>query len=229
MQNLDEFVRYALGVCQNRFLMWETFVAVTKPARMAEIGVWKGEFAARILKACPSLDTYYMIDPWAKLPDWNKPWNVDMETFADVYQEAMAATDFAASKRAVLRGRTVEKGPEIPDESLDFAYIDGDHTLRGISIDLITIWDKIKPGGHIGGDDLSPNIWGHSKEFEPTLVFPFALYFAEAKCAPIYLLDHGQFLIAKPAVNEAPGFRLADLTGRYGDPSLRRQMMVVQG
>jgi hypothetical protein len=229
MDNLDDFARHALGVCQNRFLIWETFLAVTKPQTMAEIGVWKGEFAARILRACPSIETYFMIDQWAKLPDWNKPWNVDMETFAAVYREAMAATEFAAGKRAVLRGRTLEKAPEIADAGLDFVYIDGDHTLRGISIDLIVIWDKIKPGGHIGGDDLSPNIWGHPQEFEPTLVFPFALYFAEAKQAPIYLLEHGQFLIAKPAESERSGFRVIYHTGRYGDPSLRRQLMVLRG
>jgi len=208
---------------RDRFHLWETVIGTVQPRAMAEIGVWKGEFAARILSACPSVQSYYMVDPWASLPDWNKPWNVDSVTFADVYAEAMAVTEFAAGRRKVLRGRTTEVVPEIPDDSLDFVYVDGDHTLRGISIDLITMWDKVRPGGLIGGDDLCPSIWQHERNFEPTLIFPFVVYFAEARRAPIYLLDHYQFLIQKP---DGPSdFSCIDLTGgRYSERSLRRQL-----
>ena len=30
-----------------------------------------------------------MIDPWEKLPDWDKPFNVEQELFDDIYQEAI--------------------------------------------------------------------------------------------------------------------------------------------
>jgi len=205
----------------DRIDLWDRALAAIRPGSMAEVGVWKGEFAARYLRACPFIHTYFMIDPWAKLPDWNKPWNVDTAAFEAVYREALAATDFAGERRRVLRGRTVEAAPRIQDQSLDFAYIDGDHTLRGIAVDLIAMWDKVKPGGFIGGDDLCASIWQHSKEYEPTLVFPFALYFAEAKQVPIYLLDHQQFLIHKTG---GEAFVCADLTGKYGDRSLRRHL-----
>lgn len=40
------------------------------------------------------------------------------------------------------------------DESLQFVWIDGDHTGTTVYNDLIGFWDKIKPGGYIGGDDI---------------------------------------------------------------------------
>jgi len=44
---------------------------------MAELGVYRGDFAAEILQSCEGLTAYYMIDPWRHLNDWNKPANQD--------------------------------------------------------------------------------------------------------------------------------------------------------
>lgn len=160
-----------------------------------------------------------MVDPWANLPDWNKPFNVDAEMFDDVYAEAMDKTAFASRRVVVLRGRLKEVIDEIPDESLDFAYIDGDHTLRGITIDLIRLFPKMKRNGLIGGDDFTPNPWQHDTRFEPTLVCPFSIYFAEAMDIPIVALPFSQFLIQKRA---DASFSFVDLTGKYSDLSLNK-------
>jgi len=117
--------------------------------------------------------------------------------FKDVYAEALLKTDFAASRRIVLRGRTSAVIDQIPDQSLDFAYIDGDHTLRGITVDLIQVLPKIKDGGLIGGDDFVNKPWQDDAAYEPTLVCPFAVYFAEAMGFPFVALPHKQFLIQK--------------------------------
>ncbi len=79
----------------------------------------------------------------------------------------------------------------------------------------------MKAGGFIGGDDFAKTIWQHATQFEPTLVFPYAVYFAEAVGAPIYALPHRQFLIEK----NGGGFRFEDLVGSYPDRSLRHQML----
>jgi len=157
-----------------------------------------------------------MIDPWAHLPDWNKPFNVDDQTFEEVSAEALLKTDFAARLRIVLRGRTSVVIDEIPDQSLDFAYIDGDHTLRGITLDLIQVLPKIKDGGLIGGDDFINKPWQHRAAYEPTLVCPFAVYFAEAMRLPFVALPHKQFLIQKAADT---AFSFVDLAGTYSDLS----------
>lgn len=199
--------------------LWSRFLRAQRTRVMAEIGVWKGDFAADVLKTAPGLETYYMIDPWASLPDWNKPFNVGSEAFDDIYREMDAKTAFAAHKRRILRGRTKEVIDEIPDKSLDFAYVDGDHTLRGITIDLIKVWPKIRSGGFIGGDDFTTTPWQHDVKFEPTMVCPFSVYFAEAMNVPIIALGHGQFLIQK---DEISGFSFCDPTGQYSDLSLNK-------
>ena len=203
----------------SRFDLWLRLLHSSPMECAAEIGVWKGDFAKVILSNFSNLTKYYMIDPWAHLPDWNKPFNVDHRSFEDVYAKALVKTDFAASRRIVLRGRTSAVIDEIADHSLDFAYIDGDHTLRGITIDLIEVLPKVKDGGLIGGDDFINKPWQHGAAYEPTLVCPFAVYFAEAMRLPFVALPHKQFLIQKAA---GAGFSFVDLVGTYLDLSLKK-------
>jgi hypothetical protein len=192
-----------------------------KFTEIAEIGVLRGNFAFQILSSCPLVINYYMIDPWRNLDDWNKPANKDNSTFEKIYKEALSKTEFASSKRKILRGKTVEVIDKIENESLDFIYIDGDHTLKGITIDLINCWNKIRENGFIIGDDFCPSIWQHKRSYEPTLVFPFAVYFAEAMKANIYGLPFNQFLIVK----EKSGFNFMNFTNAdYQNTNLLQQL-----
>ena len=52
-----------------------------------------------MLRNCPGITRYYMLDPWEHLEDWNKPSNVDQSTFDDFHAQAMAKTDFAAERQ----------------------------------------------------------------------------------------------------------------------------------
>jgi hypothetical protein len=202
-----------------RLDLWGSFARASGVGRVAEIGVWTGRFAERLLDHCPGIDAYYMIDPWRHLDAWNKPANKDDSEFEEIFREAMRRTEAHSAKRTVLRGTTREMVRDLPD-GLDFVYVDGDHTLRGITVDLVSVFPKVREGGWIGGDDFQPSIWQHGEEYEPTLVFPFAVYFAEAMDVPIYGLPHRQFLIEK----SAGGFEFVDLTGRFGELELRGQL-----
>ncbi|HEX5810349.1 MAG TPA: class I SAM-dependent methyltransferase, partial [Anaerolineales bacterium] len=214
----DEF-RNVVSGASSRFELWEQIIKDLNAEVVAEIGVWKGAFAKHMLKRCETIRRYYMIDPWANLPDWNKPFNVSPTAFNDVYAEAMQVTEFAAEKRTVLRGVSREVIDRILDESLDAGYIDGDHTLRGITIDLIKVLPKIKEGGLLGGDDFKTEPWQEDPRYEPTLVCPFSVYFAEAMNLPIVALPFNQFVIQK---RNDSAFSFIDLTGQYQNLSLCR-------
>lgn len=216
-------VRSVAAAAKSRFDIWIRLISLAGIEQMAEIGVWKGEFAEAMLRACSEIRTYYMIDPWRHLEQWNKPLNVDDRSFQAAYGDALRRTEFAAARRVVLRGASLEAIDSIADGSLDFVYIDGDHTLRGITIDLVAWYAKVKPGGYLGGDDLCPTIWRQSRQFEPTLVFPFARYFAEAAGAVLFCFPFDQFLICKPP-NGRSKFSFVDCTGEYGDASLLPQL-----
>ena len=205
----------------SRLDLWQSWLATYNVRSVAEIGVWEGDFASEMLRGCPSISAYYMIDPWAHLEEWDKPFNVSADRFEEVYRSAMQRTAFAADKRKVLRGRTLDVIGQIPDRSLDFAYVDGDHTLGGITADLISVLPKMNPGGVIGGDDFRPIPWSQGAGFEPTLVFPFAVNFALAIGATIYALPFEQFLMVLGAGQKREHGEFVDLTGEYRSLSLR--------
>lgn len=206
----------------NRFDFCINLIDEFKLKKVAELGVYKGNFAQKVLSKNQHIEKYTMIDPWRNLTAWNKPANTDNDTFEKFYQETLEKTDFAKEKRIILRGKTTEIISQIQDNAYDFVYIDGDHTLKGISIDLINLWPKVNENGFIVGDDFSRTIWQHNQKFEPTMVFPFAVYFAEAVNAKIYGLPYGQFILVK----EQSGFEFIDLTGgKYSSLELRTQFI----
>lgn len=69
------------GAWTSRFDIWIDFLTFHRVEHMVEVGVFKGEFAERMLRGVQSLLCYHMIDPWIHLEDWNKPANKDNETF----------------------------------------------------------------------------------------------------------------------------------------------------
>lgn len=208
--------------CPDRLALWAAILDRIKPQTALEIGVWKGAFARHVLKMTPTISRYYMLDPWRPLPNWNKPLNADHTQFEMAYRAAIDATSFAGERAIVLRGTTTEVIDQVADEALDFIYVDGDHTLRGISIDLVNAYRKLKPGGYLGGDDFIPTIWQHGVKFEPTLVFPFAVYFAEGVGAHISALPFSQFIIRKP--ESGRNFQFDDPENKFREQSLLKLM-----
>jgi len=137
--DFEQVLTTCIAKSRSRVEFWVQFIQSTGGQRMAEIGVYRGDFATDVLRHCECLTAYYMIDPWRHLSDWNKPANHDDAVLEEFFREAKTKTDFAAAKRVILRGKTTEVIEQIPDDELDFAYIDADHTLRGIAIDLIRV------------------------------------------------------------------------------------------
>lgn len=203
---------------RDRLELWRKVFSADIIKTICEVGVYKGEFAEGILRTCPAIEQYYMIDPWRHLAAWNKPANKNNDEFEEIFSEAMARTEEFASRRIVLRNTTSAASQRIPDGSLDCVYIDGDHTLRGITIDLIHMLPKVRAGGLIGGDDFTKNIWQHGADYSPTEVHPYAVYFAEAMNIPIITLPFNQFCILN---DRQSGFQLIDLGG-YGDLTPRQ-------
>ena len=219
--SIQELLSECISRSSSRVDFWVDFVRRARVQRMVEVGVYQGDFSALLLEHCQGIEKYYMVDPWRHLDDWNKPANEEDTVFDRFFQAARTKTDFAADRRVILRGKTTEVIDQIPDEELDFAYVDGDHTLKGIAIDLIRVFPKVRAGGFIGGDDFTPTIWQHNTSFEPTLVCPFAVYFAEAVGATILALPNSQFCLQRTKREQ---FSFVDLTGQYRELTLRNQL-----
>ncbi len=88
----------------SREVLWVDFLRAVDARSVAEIGVYRGAFAQRVLDTCEQITSYYMIDPWRHLDDWNKPANKTDDVFERFYTEAMTRTE-AARRQAARAAR----------------------------------------------------------------------------------------------------------------------------
>lgn len=63
------------------------------------------------------------------------------------------------SKLQALRGTSTEKIPQLLDDSVDFAYIDGDHSPEQVYLDGKLMFDKLRIGSFMVFDDYE---WKHA-------------------------------------------------------------------
>ena len=91
-----------------RFDFWIKFCKMKKIKEMAELGVYKGEFASALFEECNSIEKYYLVDTWCHRENWNKPLNHNDKIFKNIYLEAKRSTNFVKNKRIILRGKTNE-------------------------------------------------------------------------------------------------------------------------
>lgn len=185
----------------DRYALWIALInrmSRHRKVTIAEIGVWEGDFAYEILKNCPNVEKYYLVDPWRHLVDWRKPLNVSDERFNRAFDTTMRRLEFAKDRVSVLRGTTLEVVDQIDDGELDLVYIDGDHTAKGIVIDLIKLYPKVRDNGVIGGDDYVGNIYHHDPErFDPTMVRPVVDGFVSAHGVEHFFTCSRQFAFIK--------------------------------
>jgi len=144
-----------------------------KKLKGAEIGVLNGNTAGRILRARPLL-IHIMIDPWC-VPGENSSYWKSADSNARkaqreheaAYQKTLKVTKFAGKRGRIMRMTSELASPQIKNQSLDFVFIDGDHSYEGTKKDIQLWMSKIKPGGWIGGHDYKhetrPDLGGVTK------------------------------------------------------------------
>lgn len=107
----------------------------------AEIGVSKGRFSKAMCKANPELKLI-CVDPW------NTDYHNDYEL---EYQKAVKLLKPYGCK--IIRDTSTGAVKNIEDRSLDFVYIDAEHSFDFVMMDLILWGEKVRYGGIISGHD----------------------------------------------------------------------------
>ena len=126
----------------------------------AEIGVASGALSAILLRRRPLL-TLTMVDLWAQNPSPDYAATHDVHAtlpagrFRRMHALAQRSTRFAAERRVMVQADSVDGSKTIPDQSLDFAFIDDDHSKSGCERSVKAWYPKIKSGGWIGGHDYN--------------------------------------------------------------------------
>lgn len=119
--------------------------------RGAEVGVWEGAFAATLCAANPALELI-CVDPWRCIDDYKENKN-DAKRMELAYDRARAA--LAPYNCRFLRMTSAEAAPQIPDGSLDFVYLDGNHLYEHVKHDIETWLPKVRKRGIIAGHDYT--------------------------------------------------------------------------
>lgn len=121
----------------------------------AEIGVDRGVTSQHLLEKL-NIKTYYCIDPWVPYDGKDMGSTHTTVELADAhYNEAMKRIEPFKSKVVVLRMPSAEAVKYIPDDSLDFLFIDGCHDYEHVRQDCELYWPKVKYRGLFAGHDFS--------------------------------------------------------------------------
>ncbi|MDP3920802.1 MAG: class I SAM-dependent methyltransferase [Candidatus Omnitrophota bacterium] len=119
-----------------------------------EIGVAQGRFSEFLLKS-GEISHLVCIDPWKEQsPDVYQDVNhVSDEEYERRYWNVSQRLKKYGEKSRVMRMTSEEAAPHFDRETLDFAYIDANHSYEAVKQDLELWWDKVKPGGIFAGHD----------------------------------------------------------------------------
>lgn len=134
------------------------------PITGAEVGVFDGHTSETLLRELPDLKLW-MVDPWTPYEGKSILGHMTAEFLEHVREVAMWWTDFAEHRRFELREGSPWSASRFADNSLDFAFIDGNHLYESVRDDILAWWPKVRPGGLLTGHDYgvyrdAEGLWG---------------------------------------------------------------------
>lgn len=157
-----------------------------------ELGTFRGFFSKHIVSNWPG--KLYMVDVWRPLSYEEYDDASNHAANKDAYENAMNSIKGYEDRAFMIRMKGNYALDLFQDNSLDFVYIDANHTYEGVKEDVENWYPKVKSGGLVMGHDYLPN----------------EMYSDGSKNLPIYLFDDskpdgvnyaGMFGV-NPAVNE---------------------------
>lgn len=119
-----------------------------------EIGVSLGHFSQHILDKWPGCSQFYGIDPWDTAPNHSSEKASVTKQRGNERKETMRRVAPWSDKTQMLAGFSSDRMKDVPDNSLDFAYVDGCHNYDSVMQDLLMIWPKLRNGGILAGHDI---------------------------------------------------------------------------
>ncbi len=169
---------------------------LVKGGAVAEIGVWRGDFAAVLLeKLEPS--ALHLIDPWLFQPQFPKRMygglSVKDQAGMDRLHTSVVKRFANRPEVHIQRALSVDGLQALPDGSLDVCFIDGDHSFEVVLQDFVLAHRKVKSGGFICGDD-----WGWKDEQGRTSVRDAVLAYLQVNPVDFVHIRNGQILIRRP-------------------------------
>lgn len=120
-----------------------------------ELGLERGKNAERMFQSIPNLKLYG-VDPYEQHPQCSYIYQAKIRNWDDAYLmdcRRQAEERLKGKNCQIIAKFSEDAVKEIKDNSLDFVYIDGDHSYDFVMLDIILWGRKVKKGGIVSGHD----------------------------------------------------------------------------
>ncbi len=114
-----------------------------KSRKVVEIGIYTGELS-KLLLAIKTIEKLWLIDRWSAYAHYS-------QELMDRNYDTVCKMFKGDSRVEILRASSTTV--DLPDESIDFVTIDGDHEEPAVREDIIWWREKLRPGGMMTGDN----------------------------------------------------------------------------
>ncbi len=132
---------------------------VGRQARGVEVGVFRGVLSRYLLRK--GIQRLFMVDNW--LPAESQPAHyretrdycagLSADEAASNRSQSLAVASTYGGRAIVLEMASVAAADKIGDKSMDFVFLDADHSYDGLMADIAAWSPKVKPGGWLCGHD----------------------------------------------------------------------------
>lgn len=126
----------------------------------AEVGVFQGDTSWRVLSILKDLKMLFCIDIWERNQDFldaspNKSGRIvtaDWKAVKNTFRENVI--EEYPFRVCAMQMTSVEASRLIADDSLDWVFIDANHSFKYVKEDIELWVPKVKKGGIVSGDDF---------------------------------------------------------------------------
>lgn len=149
----------------------------------AEIGLFRGRNARQMFREIPGLKLYG-IEAYD-----DQPYSTRHKTVPRYDRNRKMMTDRMKGRNIeVIEKFSEEAVQDTPYDSLDFVYIDADHSYDYVMTDIILWTRRVRPGGIVSGHDyISPGDYRH--KFDINVKEAVDDYITIHKISPWYITD----------------------------------------
>lgn len=119
-----------------------------------EIGVCLAATTEHLLLNCDNIKTLYAVDNYPAFTDWNGS-VISQERQNLMKEYALSRLNQFGERANIQYKDSIEFSTFVEDDSIDFIFIDGDHSFDGAYRDLQLYYSKIKKGGIFAGHDYN--------------------------------------------------------------------------
>lgn len=120
-----------------------------------EVGVAYGGHSECILRDT-KVEVLYGIDPYTRYQEYDgDAMNLEQSKLDDMFQMVNSRLAFYDGRFRLMRQFSVKASVDFGNESLDFAYLDGNHYEQFVLEDLTAWFPKVRAGGMISGHDYN--------------------------------------------------------------------------